>query len=62
MSYSWDKFLRPLAGTDTNVQIMDNTENKEQLDNLEVMFDRKKPLQAHTVEFVSVGNTNEKDI
>ncbi len=24
MSYSWDKFLRPLAGNDTNVQIMDN--------------------------------------
>lgn len=44
------------------LQIMDNTENKEQLDNLEVMFDRKKPLQAHTVEFVSVGNTNEKFI
>lgn len=44
------------------LNIRDNTENKEHLDNLEVMFDRKKPLQAHTVEFESVGNTNEKDI
>ena len=25
MSYSWDKFLRPLGATDTNIQIMDNT-------------------------------------
>ena len=24
MSYSWDKFLRPLATTDTNVQVLDN--------------------------------------
>ena len=24
MSYSWDKFLRPLSSTDTNIQIMDN--------------------------------------
>ena len=25
MSYSWDKFLRPLGTNDTNIQIMDNT-------------------------------------
>jgi hypothetical protein len=24
MSYSWDKFLRPLSATDTNIQILDN--------------------------------------
>lgn len=24
MSYSWDKFLRPLSSTDTNIQILDN--------------------------------------
>ena len=24
MSYSWDKFLKPLSETDTNIQIMDN--------------------------------------
>jgi len=24
MSYSWDKFLKPLTGTDTNIQIMNN--------------------------------------
>jgi hypothetical protein len=24
MSYSWDKFLRPISETDTNIQIMDN--------------------------------------
>jgi len=25
MSYSWDKFLRPLSATDTNIQILDNS-------------------------------------
>ena len=25
MIYSWDKFLRPLAATDTNIQIMNNS-------------------------------------
>lgn len=24
MSYSWDKFLRPLSDTDTNIQVLDN--------------------------------------
>ena len=24
MSYSWDKFLRPLSSTDTNIQVLDN--------------------------------------
>ena len=24
MSYSWDKFLRPLSDTDTNIQILNN--------------------------------------
>ena len=25
MIYSWDKFLRPLSATDTNIQVMDNS-------------------------------------
>lgn len=35
---------------------------KDSPEDLMIMFDRKKPLQAHTLEFHSRGDTNEDDI